>query len=136
VATREGDAVEPDLPKIFESASSDLEPVQKQADDLARRAPSWNPNIGSIMAILRALVATDSEFVATKETSAQTLWYRARRVVLALDRRSAALKQNRGEPLKIDTELNLLREDVWLHENFAAARFAEYLRGFRAALTK
>jgi hypothetical protein len=129
-------AVEPDLPKIFDSASSDLEPVQKQADDLARRAPSWNPNIGSIMAILRALVATDSEFVVTKETSVQTLWYRARRVVLALDRLSAALKQNRGEPLKIDSELNLLREDVRLHENFAAASFAEHLRGFRAALTK
>jgi hypothetical protein len=129
-------AVEPDLPKIFDSASSDLEPVQKQADDLARRAPSWNPNIGSIMAILRALVATDSEFVVTKETSVQTLWYRARRVVLALDRLSAALKQNRGEPIRIDSELNLLREDVRLHENFAAARFAEHLRGFRAALTK
>jgi Cytochrome c554 and c-prime len=129
-------AVEPDLPKIFDSASSDLEPVQTQADDLARRAPSWNPNIGSIMAILRALVATDSEFVVTKETSVQTLWYRARRVVLALDRLSAALKQNRGEPIRIDSELNLLREDVRLHENFATARFAEHLRGFRAALTK
>src|ERR1700730_8010221 len=65
-------AVEPDLPKIFESVSSDLEPVQKQADDLARRAPSWNPNIGSIMAMLRAVVATDSEFVVTNETSVQT----------------------------------------------------------------
>ncbi|HEV3149111.1 MAG TPA: multiheme c-type cytochrome [Chthoniobacterales bacterium] len=129
-------AVEPDLPKIFESVSSDLEPVQKQADDLARRAPSWNPNIGSIMAMLRAFVAADSEFVVTKEASVQTLWYRARRVVLALDRLSAALKQNRGEPIRIDSELNLLREDVRLHENFAAARFAEHLRGFRAALTK
>jgi hypothetical protein len=129
-------AVEPALPKISEPASSDLEPVQKQADDLARRAPGWNPNIDSIMAILRALVATDSEFVATKETSAQTLWYRGRRVVLALDRLSDTLKQNRSIPLKIDRELNLLREDVRLHENFAAARFAEHLRGFRAALTK
>jgi hypothetical protein len=129
-------AVEPALPKISEPASSDLEPVQKQADDLARRAPSWNPKIDSIMSILRALVATDSEFVVTKETSVQTLWYRARRVVLALDRLSGALKQNRGIPLKIDSELNLLREDVRLHENFAAGRFAEHLRAFRAALMK
>jgi hypothetical protein len=88
------------------------------------------------MAMLRAFVAADSEFVVTKEASVQTLWYRARRVVLALDRLSAALKQNRGEPIRIDSELNLLREDVRLHENFAAARFAEHLRGFRAALTK
>ena len=129
-------AVEPALPKISEPASSDLEPVQKQADDLARRAPSWNPNIDSIMAILRALVASDSEFVVTKETSVQTLWYRARRVVLALDRLSAALKQNRGAPLKIDNELNLLREDVRLRENFAPPQFAEHVQKFRAALTK
>ena len=131
-----GTAVEPDLPKIFESVSSDLEPVQKQADDLARRAPSWNPTIDSIMAILRALVASDSEFVVTKETSVQTLWYHERRVVLALDRLSAALKQNRGAPLKIDNELNLLREDVRLRENFAPPQFAEHVREFRAALTK
>ena len=129
-------AVEPALSQISEPASSDLEPVQKQADELARRAPSWNPNIDSIMAILRALVATDSEFVVTKETSAQRLWYRARRVVLALDRLSAALKQNRGVPLKIDSELNLLHEDVRLHENFAPPQFAEHVREFRAALTK
>jgi hypothetical protein len=129
-------AVEPALPKISEPASSDLEPVQKQADDLARRAPNWNPNIDTIMSLLRALVATDSEFVVTKETSAQTLWYRARRVVLALDRLSAALKQTRGAPLKTDNEINLLREDVRLHENFAATRFVEHLRAFRAALTK
>ena len=128
--------VEPALSKISEPASSDLEPVQKQADDLARRAPSWNPNIASIMAILRALVATDSEFVVTKETSAQTLWYRARRVVLALDRLSTALNRNRGVPLKIDSELNLLREDVRLRENFAPPQFAEHVRKIRAALTK
>src|SRR5260370_3180258 len=94
--------VEPALPKISEPASSDLEPVQKQADDLARRAPSWNPNIDSIMSILRALVATDSEFVVPKETSMQTLWYRPRPGVLAVDRLSAALKQNPGIPLKIE----------------------------------
>jgi hypothetical protein len=129
-------AVEPALPKISEPASSDLEPVQKQADDQARRAPSWNPNIDSIMSILRTLVATDSEFVVTKETSAQTLWYRARRVVLALDRLSAALKQNRGAPLKIDSELNALREDVRLRENFAPPQFSEHVRKFGAALTK
>ena len=129
-------AVEPALPKISEPASSDLEPVQKQADDLARRAPSWNPNIDSIMSILRALVATDSEFVVTKETSVQTLWYRAHRVVLALDRLSGPLKQNRGAPLKIDSELNALRDDVRLRENFAPPQFSEHVRKFGAALTK
>jgi len=128
--------VEPALAKISEPAFSDLEPVQRQADELARRAPSWNPNIDSTMAILRALVATDSEFVVSKETSAQTLWYRARRVVLALDSLSAALNQNRGAPLKMDSELNSLHEDVRLRENFAPPQFAEHVRKFRAALTK
>ncbi len=121
------------LPKIVEPASSDLEPLQKQADDLARRAAQWNPNMETTMSMLRALAATDGEFAA-RTRSGEFPFYRARRVVLALERLSAAINQNRAEPLKIDKELQILREDVRTPENFAPARFAEHLRAVRAKL--
>ena len=124
---------EPTLPKISEPASSDLESLQKQADDLARWAANWNPSEISTMAILVALAANDAGF-AHSEASSQTLSYRARRLVLAVDRLSAALNRNRPEPLKIDNELSVLREDVRLPENFNPARFAGHLRALRAKL--
>ena len=126
-------AIEPTLPKISEPNSSDIEPLQKQADDLARRASTWNANADATMSMLRALAATDSEF-AGRGTSPQSLFYRARRLVLALDRLSAAINQNGAAPLKIDNELIALREDVRLQENFAPAGFTEHLRAFRSKL--
>jgi hypothetical protein len=124
---------DPALPKISEPSSSDLEPVKKQADDLAHQAASWNSGADSMMSILRSLAATDPEFAATKRVPAQTLFYRAKRLALALDRLTAALNANRGA-LKIDNELNALRGDVQSSDNFDAARFAEHLRQFRASL--
>lgn len=121
---------EPTFPKVVEPTSSDLEPAEKQADILARH--KWNPTIGSTMSILRALAETDSEFVAGK--SSTQFYYRARRLVLALDRLVAALNANRGASLKIDNELNALREDVKTSDHFNAARFADHLRAFRAKL--
>ena len=53
---------DPTLPKINEPESSDLEPVQKQADALARRGPEWKADPASLMSILRALSETDKEF--------------------------------------------------------------------------
>jgi hypothetical protein len=125
---------QPMLPKIFEPNSSDLEPVQKQADELARAGASWNPNIASTTSILHALVATGSEFVVTNETAAQALFYRARRLVFALDRLTSALNQNRSPPLKIDNQLHALREDVRGRDGFDPARFTEHLRAFHNKL--
>jgi Cytochrome c554 and c-prime len=127
---------DPMLPKISEPQSSDLEPLQIQADDLARRAATWHPAVDSTMAILRALAASDAEFVATKRISAETLFYRAKRLCLALDRLTNALKENGATRISGDKKLNSLREDVRLRENFDAPRFAGHLRAFRAALTK
>jgi hypothetical protein len=123
---------EPLLPKIVEPTASDLEPLQKEADDLARHAANWNPNIDSAMSMLRALAETDSEFVVGKDRSLQNLFYRARRLVLAVDRLNNALAQNRGTPSKIDHELDQLRQDVAAYGNFDPARFAEHLRALRA----
>jgi len=68
------------------------------------------------MSILRSLAATDPEFVATKQVSAQTL------------------NANRGAPLKLDNELNALHDDVHSSDNFNAARFADHLCAFRSKL--
>lgn len=123
------------LPKIVEPASSDLGPLQKRADDLARRAAAWNPNMDTTMSMLRALAATEGEFAA-RNRYGEFLFYRARRLVLALERLSAAINQNRAEPLKIDKELKILREDVRPGEKFAPVRFAEHLRAFSGKLPK
>jgi hypothetical protein len=117
---------EPTLPKVVEPTSSDLEPLQQQADYLARHV--WNPSIDSTMSILRALAETDSEFVTTKQTPTQ-FFYRAKRLALALNSLRRALK-----PLKIDVELKTLREDVRTQDHFDAPHFAEHLRAFRAKL--
>lgn len=122
---------EPTLPKVVEPTSSDLESLQQQADNLARHV--WNPNIDSTMSILRALAQTDSEFVTSKQMSPQ-FFYRAKRVALALDSLTRVLNANRGVPLKIDKELDALRDDVKTQDHFNAARFAEHLRTFRSKL--
>jgi hypothetical protein len=84
------------------------------------------------MSILRALAETESEF-GGKQTAAQ-LFYRAKRLTLALDRLVAALNANGGAPMKIDNELKALRDDVKTQDVFNAARFAEHLRSFRGKL--
>jgi len=117
---------DPALPKILEPTSSDLEPLQKQADALARSAANWNATPETTMSILRSLLESDSEFTVTKDRSKEALFYRARRIVLALER----LGQNREE------ELDALRADVQRHYDFDAAEFAEHLHSLRAALAK
>jgi cytochrome c554/c'-like protein len=122
---------EPTLPKVVEPTSSDLEPVQQQADALARHA--WNSNLASTMSILRVLAGTDPEFVVGKQTP-QQFFSRAKRLTLALDRLVSALNASGAAPLKIDKELNALRDDVKTHDDFNTARFAEHLRAFRDKL--
>lgn len=110
-------AADSSLPNISEPSSSDLGLLQKQADDLARRAASWNPTSDSMMSILRALTETDSRLV----------FYRAKRLVLALDRLTSALKID-------NQELNDLRDDVRTQSEFDAGRFAQHMSAFRAKL--
>ena len=120
---------EPTLPKVVEPTSSDLEPLQQQADNLARHV--WNPNVDSTMTILRALAETDSEFAGTKQAST---FYRAKRVELAVHALTRALNANRSVPLKVDKELDALREDVKTYDLFNTVRFAQHLRALRTKL--
>ena len=126
---------DPNLPQVVEPATADLEPLQKEGDNLARGAPKWTPTIDGVISLLRGLAGTDSEFAVSKERSMETLFYRGRRLVLALDRLTAALNANREVPLKLDSELNALRKDITsAHGDLNVTAFAEHLRVFRSKL--
>jgi len=122
-------ALIPDLPKISEPTSSDLEPLQRDADDLARRAATWSPTNDSLMSILQTLAASDSEFRSSNQ-SRDALFYRGLRLTLGIDRLTAALNLS----AKIDKELSALRADVERHYDFDPGAFAEHLRSIRAKL--
>ena len=124
--------VESTLPKIFEPNTSDPGTLEKQADQLARAAALWIPKVDQVMSMLRVLAETDSEFDRAR-ASGQTLLYRARRLVLALDRLSAAMNQNEAS-LKIDNDMNRLREHVRGSDVYDPRKFAEDLRSFRKQL--
>lgn len=125
---------DPALPQIVEPDSADLERLQKQADALAHRAASWQPNEEGISSALRALADTSGEFRTGKEPAPAALPYRARRAVRGIERLLIALNQTRGVPLNIDAELKLLREDVAPSGTFDPTRFAEHLRALRQKL--
>jgi hypothetical protein len=123
----------PGLPQVSEPNYSALDSLQRQADELARGAATWNLDINSAMSMLRGLSSTEAEFIGPT-ASIETLFYRARRLVLALDRLSAAINENQGAQFKIDKELKALREDVRSRENFAPVHFVGHLRNFRSKL--
>jgi hypothetical protein len=114
-------------PSIFTTA-------QGQADLLARRAAQFQFSDDFAHQLLRALTATDSEFVVSKETSPDLLFRRAQRLVLALDRLSVALSSEPPVAAK-NPALTHLFEDIRSRTDFQAPRFAEHLRNFRATLT-
>jgi len=114
---------------------SDFISMQTQADALARRASTSNWSESSARSLLVALASADGEFAA-KGIANQSLGQRAKRLVLALDRLVSALNQNHGTPLKVDSELNQLFQDVRTLDAFDATGFAGHLRAFRATLDK
>jgi hypothetical protein len=107
--------------------------MQEQADSLARRAAESQFSDDSVRQLLHELAATDSEFVVSKETSADLLFRRAQRLVLALDRLSIALSRHAPD-LARDRALNQLFDDVRARGDFQIQRFAEHLRSFRETI--
>jgi len=107
--------------------------VQGQADSLARRAAQLQFGDDFARQLLLALAATDSEFVVSKETSADLLFRRAQRLVLALDRLSVTLSSEPPGAAK-NPALTQLFEDVRSRTDFQSLQFAEHLRNFRTAI--
>ena len=127
-------AIDPDLPKVLEPTSSDLEALQTQGDSLARYAGNWRPKIEILRSILHGLAETDREFVVTGKIGPETLSYRAQRLVLALDRLAAALNAVIGPQAETAAKLGLLREDIRHRDSFELLKFAADLRAFRGTL--
>ena len=106
---------------------------QQQADLLARRAAESSLSDDLAQQLLRALTATDSEFLVSKEVSADLLFRRAQRLVLALDRLAVAISSGATGATK-NPALMQLFEDIRSHAGFQPSRFAEHLRSFRATI--
>jgi hypothetical protein len=109
--------------------------TQQQADLLARRAAESRLNDDIAQQLLRAMAATDSEFVVSKETSQDELFRRAQRLVLALDRLSVAVTHERPGTAK-NPAVTQLFEDVRARSDFQVQRFIEHLRNFRATIER
>ena len=107
--------------------------AQAQADLLARRAAESRLSNDFAQQLLRALAATDSEFVISKETSHDLLFRRAQRLVLALGRLSNAVSSEPPGTAK-NPALTQLFEDVRSRTDFQAPRFVEHVRNFRATI--
>jgi len=113
-------------PAVFSSA-------QEQADLLARRAAESRLSNDFAQQLLRALAATDSEFVISKETSHDLLFRRAQRLVLALGRLSNAVSSEPPGTAK-NPALTQLFDDVRSRADFQAPRFVEHVRNLRATI--
>jgi Cytochrome c554 and c-prime len=109
--------------------------AQGQADLLARCAAQFRFSDDFAQQLLRALAATDSEFVVSKETSPDLLFRRAQRLVLALDRLSAAVSSEAPGAAK-NPVLAQLFEDVRSRADFQVPRFVEHLRSFHATIER
>jgi hypothetical protein len=108
--------------------------IQLEADKIAQHAAQLSCTPQSVREMLITLASTENDFV--DKTGDKALAENAKRLVLAFDALARALNANSGAPLKIDNELNALHEDVKTPDHFNAARFADHLRAFRAALVK
>jgi Cytochrome c554 and c-prime len=108
--------------------------AQEQADFLARRAAESQLTNDLAQQLLRTLAATDSEFVISKEVSADLLFRYAQRLLLALDRLSVAVLHEAPGKAK-NPVLTQLFDDVRSRGDFQVPRFVEHLRSFRATLS-
>lgn len=104
--------------------------TQTQADALARRASESRLGDDFARQLFRALTATDSEFTTSKEAS-DVLFYRAQRLVLALDRLYAHTPNVTNNPA-----LDRLFDDLKSRPDFHAPTFAEHLASFRATIER
>jgi len=107
--------------------------MQEQADSLARRAAESRLSDDFAKQLLRALAATDSEFVASKEIPPHLLFRRAQRLVLALDRLSNAVTHQISGAAK-NPALGQLFQDIRSRADFQVPQFAQHLRSFRATI--
>ena len=118
------------------AGANEFTEMERAADELARRAPTWNFDEAAILTLLRRFAAADSEFAVKPDAPRALLARRAERLVPAVQRLAAAIDQSVRTRLNIDPAVQLLAEDTRPLEQFDAARFAAHLQNFGAALAQ
>ena len=109
--------------------------TQDQADALARQAAATPWDDLRSKAMLRAVVATETEVVVSPATAPEVLFQRAARLVLALDRLSRAVEKPAADS-SAQSALAALFEDVRVRPDFQPAKFAADLATFRTTLER
>lgn len=116
------------LPQISEEA--DAGTMRRTADELARRAAVRDLNTSYASDLIQLLVKSGNDFVNVSPGSADALFYRAKRLVLAFQ----ALIGEEDARLYYSPELPQLNTDVISISGFDANRFVRDLESMRLKL--
>lgn len=114
-------------------ATSTFVRAQQQADALARQSSQLGGGRDFADRLARTIAASDSEFVETADASREVLFWRAQRLVLALERLSDFADQRTSDALR-PAQLTALRQDLRWSGEFDPAQFARRLRDYSASL--
>ncbi len=107
--------------------------TQQQADALARNVARQNLGAEFASRMTRNLATLDGEFVETAAMPRELLFWRAQRLVIALERLSDFVNRTRQDAPR-SAELADLRQDLRWSGEFDVARFAGRLRAYRLSL--
>ncbi len=114
-------------------ATENFSRTQQQADALARKAAQQSFSADFASRMTRTLAALDVEFGETADTSRELLFWRAQRLVLALERLSDFVHRAKLDAPR-PVELVELRQDLRRSGDFDAGRFAGRLGRYRLSL--
>jgi len=120
--------VDQTLPQISEDA--DAGTMQRTADELARRAAVRDLNNSYASDLMKLLAKSGNDFVNVSPGSADAIFYRAKRLVLAFQ----ALISEEDARLYYSPELPQLNTDVISVSGFDASRFLRDLESMRLKL--
>lgn len=107
--------------------------TQQQADALARRAAQQTFDADFATRLARALARLDDEFVRSTESPRELQFFRAQRLLLALERLAEAASPA-GDASSRPVELVELRKNMSWEGEFDPGRFADRLAAYRAIL--
>ena len=120
-------AADTSLPKILEDG--DISMMQQTADELARSASTRGFDDSYAWKLARVLASAGNDFTGVGLSSQDVLYYRAKRLVLALQ----ALISG-DDSIADSSELRQLIADVRSLSGFAAKLFVQHLESFRVSL--
>jgi hypothetical protein len=120
-------AADSSLPKILEDGNISM--MQQTADELARSASARDFDHSYALKIVRVLASAGNDFTGVGSSSQDVLYYRAKRLVLALQ----ALISG-DDSIADSSELRQLIADVTSLSGFEPKLFVQHLESFRLSL--